>query len=112
MISTFFYIIYEDWLKCVDSYFKHEGNLNFVSINKLKVFLLTSLVSSGNITKIEMPCQISISAVLDKLNIIKNKGDISYELFKRSLFEEPLVCIDVMRTPHSLIDVENDKEKS
>jgi hypothetical protein len=106
MISTFFYIIYEDWLKSVDSYFKHEGTLNFVNINKLKVFLVTSLVTSGNITKIEMPCQIPISAVLDKLTLYKNKGEITYELFKRTLFEEPLVGIDVMRIPHTLIDIE------
>jgi len=96
-IAVFFHIVYEEWLKMVETFFREDGISGSVNLAKLRLFLDHSRVSIS--PHIDHPPKSAIDAIGQG----QTSSDITFDGLRRLLFKNAAVVTDLYRKPPSAL---------
>jgi hypothetical protein len=84
--SLYYHVLYDEWLKYVESFFKSDGKNMLISISRLKIQMENLQRSSNKLTQtMYQPPYFALAATLDSYEGTRNGGEISFHRFKSSV---------------------------
>ncbi len=96
-IALFFYIVYEEWLKYIETIFREEGSLDCLSLFRLRAYL-EDCRNNWSISFAQPP-----SAGVDATLANFTGSEIAFNAFLRALFSSKVVQDDVCTYPNKAI---------
>jgi hypothetical protein len=100
-IAVYFHIIFEEWIKMMEDFFREETTLNVVNIikvkNQIKEFSITFPVS------VSQPSLHCVMSSLDAASSDWSCGEISFDDFKACLFASDLIAADIINIVSSTL---------
>lgn len=97
-IAVFFHIVYEEWLKMTENFFREEGVSGSANIAKLKLFLDHARVSIS--PHIDHPPKLAIDSIGQGAS---TATEMTFDGLRRLLFKNPLVAAELYRKPASAV---------
>lgn len=101
-LAVYTQVLYDEWLKLMEEFFREENTLNFVSIYRIKV-QMEDLFNNYS-TSIFQPSMAAVNCAMEGTSAATSPdGDMTYEQFRKCLFSSKAFAYEL----YSVVSVVN-----
>lgn len=101
-LAVYTQILYDEWLKLMEEFFKEENTLNFVSIYRIKAQMED--LQNNYSTSIFQPSMASVNSAMESTTAATSPdGDMTYDQFRKCLFTSKALAYEL----YSVVSIVN-----